>query len=218
MSNLGNRSFAGRPKNIALQERALAEAQKKLDRIEKMRAEMAKQVELEIQRLNDMLEVQEDFVSSPETTPSLGQSTGAAFQSQYDKFREVDSDTRLKSTNDSGEVARAIEAAGTLLTQATDTPMYRTSDRDQHWDTLTTDPGTAVYVSGYYYSSGAHTKHYEYQLGSTQLPLSVGDMVSAPVHYQGHGDGKFLAGHDRRFIVTDIYTNNKFTEYHDIIW
>jgi|GEM_PF-4723122 len=218
MSNLGNRSFAGRPKNVALQERALAEAQKKLERVEKMRAEMAKQVELEIQRLNEMREAQEDFTSSSETTPNLGQSTGATFQSQYDQFRDVDSNTRLKSTADSGTVARTIEAAGTLLTQETDTPMYRTSDRDQHWETLTTDPGRAVFVSGYYYSSGAHTKHYEYQLGSTQLPISVGDMVSAPVHHKGHGDGKFLAGHDRRFIVTDIYSENKFDEYHDIIW
>ena len=215
---MSNRTFAGRPKNVALQERRLAELQKQLDRIEKMRADMAKQVELEMQRLNEMREIPDNFTNNTETLPSLNQSSGAGIRPQYDQFRDMDSNARLKPIEDGGAVAKAIETAGTLLKQETDTPVYRTSDRDMHWDEVTTDPGVPLFVSGYYYSSGEDTKRYEYMIGSTMLPLKVGDMVSAPVHSKGHGDGAFLKGHDRRFIVTDIYTQQKFHEYHDVIW
>ncbi len=213
---MDNKSFYGRPKNVALQERALAEAQRKLDRAEKIRAEMIKQVELEMQRLNEMKEVQEDFTQSGGTEPSLTNVSPSTFQSQFEQFNTTRSNERLKLPgNDS---ASPMDYIGKLLTPKDDEPSYSTSDRDEHWQHLTEDPGKKVYVSGYYYSSGANTKRYEYELGSTQLPISVGDMVSAPVHNHGHNDGKFLRGHDRRFVVTDIYTKEKFHPYHDTIW
>ena len=205
-----------RPKNIALQERALAEAQKKLARIEKMHEEMIKQVELEMQRLNDMREHQEELTQGMQagTTPSLSSATPMSFQSQFDKFNETKSNERLKPIgNDS-----TIDFTGKLPLPQNDQPFYRTSDRDEHWQTLNENPGKTVYVSGFYFSSGSSSKRYEYLLGSTQLPISVGDMVQAPVHSSGHNKGEFLQGHDRRFIITDIYTKEKFHPYHDVIW
>jgi len=219
-----DRSFAGRPRNITLQERALSEAQKKLDRIDRMRDEMAKQVELEQKRLEEMRQVAEDFTTGtqPVTNPSLSSATPASFQSQYDQHSSTLSNERLKTGADGeGIVSAVIDKAQESLgvkPPTSNQSFYRTSDRDEHWIALATDPGKAVFVSGYYYSSGETTKRYEYILGSTQLPISVGDMVQAPVHSSGHGDGRFLRGHDRRFIVTDIYSKNKFQPYHDVIW
>lgn len=202
-----------RPKNIALQEQVLAEAQKKLERIDKMRAEMAKQVELEMKRLNEMREIQEDFTQNAGTTPSLSGAAPATFESQFDKFKTTKSNERLTTIGNEG-----IDFTGKLRTPKEDTPFYRTSDRDEHWQRLDSNPGKTVYISGYYYSSGQNTKQYEYILGSSQLPISVGDMIRVPVHNAGHNDGKFLSGHDRRFIVTDIYSKEKFKPYHDVAW
>ncbi len=208
-------SYSGRPRNVSLQEQRLAQAQKQLERIEKMRQQMEKQVELEMQRLQEMKDVPKDFTQSSTTEPQLSNSSPTSFQSMFYQFDQTKSNERLikaSSTN------KGIDFTGKLEPPKDDESYYRTSDRDQHWDRLTTNPGTQVYVEGYYYSSGAGTKKYEYVLGSTQLPIAVGDMVQAPVHSSGHGDGQFLQGHDRRFIVTDIYTKEKFHPYHDVIW
>lgn len=222
---MDNRSFAGRPKNIALQERVLAEAQRKLERIEKMRAEMAKHVELEQKRLEEMRQAAADFTASqnkaPLTEPNLSQSAPAGFDSQFDQFKTTKSNERLQPIGNEGIGSQTIENFTGKLDVPSPTAnesFYRTSDRDEHWQQLSTDPGKTVFVSGYYYSSGSGSGKYEYILGSTQLPIRVGDMVQAPVHSSGHGDGKFLKGHDRRFIVTDIYSKEKFRPYHDVIW
>lgn len=205
-----------RPKNVTLQEQVVAEAQKKLARIEKMHEEMKKQVEIEMQRLNEMREQQEQLAQNMNagTIPSLGNASPMSFQSQFDQFSETKSNERLKPIGNNS----VIDFTGKIPMPENDQPFYRTSDRDEHWSTLNTNPGKTVYVSGYYYSSGPSTKRYEYILGSTQLPISVGDMVQAPVHSSGHGKGEFLQGHDRRFIVTDIYTKEKFHPYHDVVW
>lgn len=205
-----------RPKNITLQERVVAESQKKLARIAKMHEEMKRQVEVEMQRLNEMREQQEQLADNMNSgaMPSLGNAAPMSFQSQFDQFSKTKSNERLKPIGNDG----AIDFTGKLTAPQNDQPFHRTSDRDEHWSTLATNPGKTVYVSGYYYSSGATTKRYEYILGSTQLPISVGDMVQAPVHSSGHGRGEFLQGHDRRFIVTDIYTKEKFHPYHDVVW
>lgn len=222
-------SFQGRPRNIALQERAVKEAQEKLNRIERMREQMAQQVALEQKRLDEMRRQATDFTRSKAdelAQPSASASIPEGFQSQFDRFNTTPSNKRLETIGNEGIDIKIPEspsnpeptklAGGAQPTQ--NQTFYRTSDQDQHWLKLNTDPGTAVYVSGYYYSSGEMSKRYEYQLGSTQLPIAVGDMVMAPVHSQGHGDGKFLAGHDRRFIITDIYSKEKFRPYHDVLW
>jgi hypothetical protein len=209
------RTYTGRAKNVSLQEQALANAQRKLDRIEKMRAEMIKQVELEMERLAEMEAAPADFASSgPTTEPPLTQSAPTNFQSQFDKFNTTPNAERLRGTNEKGT---PLNFPGILTKPPDDKPSFSFASGDEHWSTLREDPGKKVYVSGYYYSSGSHTKRYEYELDSPALPISVGDMVSAPVHYQGHLDGKMLKGHDRRFIVTDIYSKNRFTPYHDVI-
>lgn len=199
--------------NIALQEKALAEAQRQLERIEKMRETMAKQVELEMQRLNEMRERPQDFTQSPGTTPSLSTAMPGQFASQFDKFRTTASNERLEPVGPT-----EIDFTGKLAPPQNDMPVFRTSDKDEHYTSLTTDPGKMIYISGYYYSSGSDTKRYEYILGSARLPIAVGDMIEVPVHGSGHGDGRFLKGHDRRFVVTDIYTKPKFTHYHDVAW
>ena len=235
-----NQSSYGRPRNIALQEKAVEDAQRKLNRIERMREEMAKQVQLEMKRLEDMRQQANDLTKANEdalTQPNLSKSTQESFESQFEQFNTTPSIDKLKQGGTGIDIRLPILPTGKAADnrnagigngennplEADGKPLdnvsfYRTSDQDQHFTTLTADPGTAVYVSGYYYSSGQDSKRYEYQLGSTQLPLSVGDMVQAPVHSQGHLDGKFMKGHDRRFIVTDIYTKEKFKPYHDILW
>lgn len=229
-----NYSYQGRPRNIALQERAVADAQKKLERIDRMRAEMAKQVELEQKRLEEMRRQADDFTMGvSETLPSLGASNPEGFQSQYDKFTTSPANSRLTQIGNEGitinppplptGAQRQRSDAGTSdntekLQRPGNNDYWSYFDRDQHFTELTEDPNKPVYVSGYYFSDGAGTKEYEYMIGSTQLPLRVGDMIHAPVHSSGHNDGKFLTGHDRRFIVTDIYTEPKFKSYHDVIW
>lgn len=220
---MDNRSFSGRPKNITLQERALAEAQRKLERIDKMRAEMAKQVELEQNRLEDMRQIAEDFTSGipASTEPNLTQAAPSGFESQFDRFKTTNANERLKTIGNEGIGTQTFDVTADKLKTTAPTAnesFYRTNDRDEHWQSLTTDPGKTIYVSGYYFSSGVGSGEYEYILGSTQLPIRVGDMIRAPVHNKGHGDGKFLSGHDRRFIVTDIYSKEKFTPYHDVVW
>lgn len=235
-------SFQGRPRNIALQEKAVEEAQRKLNRIEKMREEMAKQVQLEMQRLEEMRQQASDFTRANAdslTTPSLSSSAPSTFQSQFDQFHTTPTQ-KLESmdkrgvdiemiNSPTGQQANNLKAGNKTgidlgpLETVNENPLqnqsfYRNSDRDLHFLSLATDPGTAIFVSGYYYSSGQGSKRYEYQLGSSQLPINVGDMVKAPVHSSGHNDGKFLKGHDRRFIITDIYTKEKFEPYHDVIW
>ncbi len=235
-------SFQGRPRNIALQEKAVEEAQRKLNRIEKMRDEMARQVQLEMKRLEEMRQHASDFTRANAdslTNPSLSSSAPNTFQSQFDQFRtttvsklepmdKLGVDIEI-ANSPTGQQANNLNAGNKTgidpgpLETVNGNPLqnqsfYRNSDRDEHFLSLATDPGTAIFVSGYYYSSGQDSKRYEYQLGSTQLPISVGDMVKAPVHSSGHNDGKFLKGHDRRFIITDIYTKEKFEPYHDVIW
>lgn len=231
-----NYSYQGRIRNIALQERTVAEAEKKLARIERMREEMARQVELEQKRLEEMRRMADDFTAANAAAlpqPPLGDSQPESFQSQYDKFTNSSTNTRLTQIGNEGLVINPpklatgsqaeAEAAGTsgkneALKQQGNADYFSYFDRDQHFTELTQDPNQPVYVSGYYYSSGQDSGEYEYEIGSTQLPLRVGDMVQAPVHSSGHNDGRFLVGHDRRFIVTDIYTQPKFKPYHDVIW
>lgn len=225
-----NYSFEGRPRNVALQEQKLKEAQANLARVEKMREQMAKQVAVEQKRLDEMRQRATDFTKSRTDElprPSMSASKPEGFESQFDRFNMTPSNARLESIGREGidirmpwvdqldPPAPILGGGGKPLENVTS---FRTSDRDQHFTELNSDPGMAVYVSGYYETSGVGSKRYEYQLGSTQLPIRVGDMVLAPVHSQGHGDGKFLVGHDKRFIVTDMYTEMKFKPYHDVIW
>lgn len=202
-----------RPKNESLQERRLEQAQRMLDRIRKQEEKARQLVELELKRLEAMRSGQEDQLSSAVgVQPEITSASPTAFQSQYDQFDSTLSNRRL--TQDSGDVL----SADMLKSPDDNVPSFSYADNDQHWETLRRDPGVKVYISGYYYSSGAQTKQYEYELGSTNIPISRGDMIEVPVHRQGHNDGKFLSGHDRRFVVTDIYTNEKFKPYHDVAW
>ena len=78
-----------RPKNITLQERVVAESQKKLARIAKMHEEMKRQVELEMQRLNEMREQQEQLVENMNSgpVPSLGPSASqSVFSCSFPSF------------------------------------------------------------------------------------------------------------------------------------
>lgn len=225
---MDSKSFSGRPKNIALQERALAEAQRKLERIERMRAEMAKQVELEQKRLEEMRQIADDFTTGnkPIAEPNLSQSAPSSFESQFDKFKTTKSNDRLKSIGNEGIGSQAIDTFADKLATRSPTAnesFYRTSDRDEHWTELNSYPGKSVYVSGYYYSSGKGTKEYEYKLEPSAYPIKIGDMVQADVHPVGyhtiayHAKGGRDTGHSRRFIITDIYSKKKFYPYHDDI-
>lgn len=213
------------PRNISRQEQILVEAQRKLDRIEKMREEMARQVELEMQRLEEMREVQEDFTQSPGTQPSLSNAAPSSFQSQFDQFSSTKSNERLKTANENrgGLLKYITTAPEKLRPPGNDESFYQTNDRDEHWQSLTENPGKPVYVSGRYISSehGNNTidsmKEYEYELSVRAIPVSVGDVLRASVHPTGHGDGKaYTTGH-LQFQVTDIYSSPKFHKYHDRI-
>ena len=236
-------SFQGRARNIALQERAVEEAQRKLNRIEKMREEMARQVQLEMKRLEEMRKQASDFTRANAdslTTPSLSASAPESFQSQFDKFNTTPA-AKLEQpgkngvaidipSSPTGQQADNLKAGNKTgidlgpLETANGEPLqnqsfYRNSDRDQHWNEINTDPGVPVYVSGYYESSGPASKRYEYRVSSGLVPLKVGDRVDAVVHPGGHNRG-FISNkpHDRRFIITDIYTTQKYSGDHDIIW
>lgn len=207
------------PRAVTRQEQILAEAQKRLDRIEKMREQMLQQVELEMQRLDEMRTVQEDFTQGSGTEPPLSDASPATFQSQFDQFSTTKSNERLKPVGNEG----VIDFTGKLDPPKDDTPFYSTGDRDQHWTHLVENPGKPVYVSGRYVSSehGTHaitaSKEYEYELSVRALPVSVGDTLRVPVHPTGHSDGRaFSTGH-LKLQVTDIYTKAKFHPYHDRI-
>lgn len=228
-------------RQVARQEQVLAEAQKKLERIEKMRQQMIAQVEKEMQHLEKLREVQEDFTRSPEIEPRLGASSPTPFQSQFDQFNTTKSNDRLSTIGNEGvglgvgqtehvqpaskqgSMRTNIDFTGKLQTPAKDTPYYRNGDRDQHWTSLMDNPGQPVYVSGRYVSS-EHGNHaisaqgeYEYELSSRALPVSVGDILRAPVHPTGHGDGRAFTTSYLQYMVTDIYSTPKFNRYHDRI-
>ncbi len=207
--------MAANPKNISLQERALARAQKELERAERIREQMAKQVELEMKRLEQLREGTADFTRPAGTHPSLTSAAPAQFQSQYDQYNDVLSKDRLYPL--SNGMRDAFDFADKLKVPDTTGQTYHQADRDMHWTTLETDPGTNVYASVYYLSAKGERKEYEYEVEATALPLKVGDLVQAPVHHQGHPGQRpgILAGHDMRAVVTDIYSKEKFHPYHD---
>lgn len=93
-------SYGGKPRNIALQEKAVEDAQRKLNRIEKMREEMARQVQLEMKRLEEMRQQASDFTRANADSlpqPSLNASVPEPFESQFDKFNTQPSTGTLES-------------------------------------------------------------------------------------------------------------------------
>lgn len=207
------------PRAISRQEQILAEAQKRLERVEKMHEQMIKQVEVEAQRLEELREVPEDFTQSAGTEPSLSTAAPAGFQSQFDQFSTTKTNERLKPVGNEG----VIDFTGKLEPPKDDAPFYSTGDRDQHWTSIVENPGKPVFVSGRYVSSG-HGNHainspkeYEYELSVNAFPVSVGDTLRVPVHPTGHNDGKAFSTSHLQYRVTDIYTKAKFTSYHDRI-
>lgn len=97
-------------------------------------------------------------------------------------------------------------------------PTYRAQDNDNHFTEVTNIPGI-MYVSGRYMTDkGMSGKTYEYIPWPTAAPLKVGDIVKAPVHARGYHQGRHTKpGHDLDFVITDIYTAEKFKPYHDHI-
>ena len=206
-------------RKVSIQEQILLEAQKKLERIEKMREQMARQVELEVQRLNELRDAHEEFIQSGGEKPSLSQAAPSSFQSQFDQFKTTDSNKRLTPIGSKG----AVDLSGILQPIKNDEPYYRASDRDEHWASLSEDPGKPVFVSGRYVSTehGSYTissmKEYEYELSTRALPVSVGDTMRVPVHPTGHGDGRAYSTGHLQIMITDIYSKEKFQPYHDRI-
>lgn len=242
--------YTGTPgqRDIAAQERAVRAAQEKLNRIERMRDAMARQVAEEQKRLDEMRRQATNFTYS--RADELPRPNGGApddFNSQYDQYGDTPSNQRLgqsggaspgadpninvperlRPIGDNGaetdirlpqlpEDARPLPLGTPSPTQNDSFPSN--ADRSKHWDTMNVDPGGPIYVSGYYYSSGAGSKEYEYRVGLSLMPFKVGDMVDAVVHPGGHSGSYFNPGWDRRFIITDIYNAPKYGGDHDVIW
>lgn len=207
-------------KQITRQERALADAQRQLERIERQYEQMKKAVEREMQALNELKEVSTDFTRDNVMMPSINASSPETFRSQFDKYAQTLSSQRLTSNLEKANksVDNLFQQSGTIPMQKTEEPVYIPSDRAEHYEEVVTPPVEPLYVSGYYYSSGEETKRYEYLAWPGLYPLKVGDMVQAPVHVVGYHQGKTRTpGHDRRFIVTDIYSKERFLPYHDVI-
>ena len=206
-------------RNVARQEQILAEAQKKLGRIDKMREDMAKMVELEMKKLEELRDVHNEFESTPEMKPSLNNDLHASFQSQFDQFSATKSNERLTTIGNEG----VFDFPEKLEAPKDNKPVYKMSDRQEHWTSLTENPGKPVYVSGRYIASGhgTHkidsTKEYEYELSVRAIPVSVGDVLRAPVHPTGHGDGKAFTTTHLQYQITGIYSNPRFHAYHDRI-
>ncbi len=216
MADLSNFPRSNRPRNVSLQQQRLAQLQRQFDQAEKVAERLRKQIEIEQANLAKMAETSQELansLSTPSVTPGQGMSSGANFQAQYDQFSATPSNKRLTT-----DISQPIQALGKIEPTKTDEPQYSQTTRAQHWDELKSPPPEPVYVSGYYYSSGEDTKRYEYLLWPGAYPVKVGEMVSAPVHPVGYHQGKQTApGHDRRFIITDIYSQERFVPYHDII-
>lgn len=209
-------------KQIARQEIILAEAQKRLERIEKMREQMIAQVEKEMEFLEKLRETPEDFTKSVDVTPNTGASTPESFQSQYDQFGGTRSNERLSTIGNEGidiaGIAKKLTGLG-----GNNSGQYNHSAKAKYWTELIEDPGVPIYASGVYVSSehGNHSinsiQEYEYKVSTRALPLSVGDVVRVPVHPTGHGDGKaFSTGH-LQYMVTALYDTPRFHQYHDLI-
>ena len=249
-------SFEGRPhvvRDIAAQERAVKNAQEKLNRIERMRDAMARQVAEEQKRLDQMRQQATDFTYSRADELPRPSGSGAApngFESQFDRFGDTPSNRRLQVSGGEGPGSTALQAPERLHGTGEDSPgtgihtsqgpaqaapplegqdkplqnqsFFRNADRDRHWTELDTDPGTSLYVSGYYLSSGEDSKQYEYQIGYDMLPVKVGETVRAIIHlggHQAHFSNTTGKKHDwyRRFVITDIYSTPKYGGSHDTI-
>jgi hypothetical protein len=196
------------------QQRRLEQAERMLKRIQDQEEKARKLVELERQRLDAFIAAQDAALQGPaDVIPGLSSASPAGFNSQYDQFGNTLSSKRLSA-----------EPADILRSDLLQTPRpmankesYSFGDQDTHFETLGSYPGVPVYASGYYFSSG-DVKRYEYKVEPSAYPISIGDQVMAPVHLKGyHQSGNPRHTHDRRFIVTDIYTRERFLPYHDDI-
>lgn len=248
---------------VTRQERALQKTANQLAQMEKAHERMVAQYEAalaELERLRQ--QVAQDVsgqMANMEIQPPLGTAMPQGINSQYDKFINKTSNSRLRSTTQgnirpgepfglqAGENAihTGTSSASTLrghiptgdtplgsppggvdatyaqklpTEDTTDVPMYRSADMDNHYDAVRNSNGEPLYVSGYYSKSGSTSKTYEYLLWPTAIPISVGQTVRAPVHPVGYHQGRRTGpGHDLDFVVTDIYTKEKFRPYHDMI-
>jgi hypothetical protein len=201
---------------ITLQERRVEAAQKQLDRLQKMQDDAIREMQRELARLEQLRRNDEQYTDEGpvETIPNLSSSTLDTFRPQYEQYNTVTSNKRLVPTNHG-----IIPSEGKIEPEIKTEPFIG-GDGRTHWDEIDKPPygGEPVYVSGYYYSSGPSTKRYEYLVWPGAYPIKVGDMVQAPVHPVGYHQGKPTApGHDRRYIIEDIYSNEQFKPYHDII-
>lgn len=206
------------PHQISRQERMLANAQRQLERIERVREQMLAEIEKQMRELERLQGKSEDFTNSSNTLPHTGLASPASFQSQFDQFDSTLSNKRLTYGN-----APQIPDTGTgLIPRPTnETAVYRPGDYAEHYSTVMENPGKPLYASGRYIMSEhgsfaiTEPKQYEYEVSTRALPLSVGDVVIAPVHPTGHNDGKAFTTNYLQMQITDLYTTPQFTPYHD---
>lgn len=202
------------PNQITRQERILADAQRHLDRIEKMHEAMKKQVEAEMRKLEELQGVSSGYVNMGEIVPPQSLSSPADFKSQFDQFGSTLSNQRLTT-----ELQKPISTQA-LPTASNANPWYNSGNHGQSWQELNQDPGKPVHVSIEYTNSKSGTpinaKHtYEYQLSPSALPLKVGDRMEVPVHHNYHpwnkrmGSGKMWEG-ELIGVVTSIHENPNF--------
>lgn len=198
--------------------KSYARLQAQIEYLERKKNEIQKQIEDYEKQLGQQRKLAEQFSKgdSVDIEPGLSAKAPESFRSQMEQFSDTVANKRLRPIGgDSEPYTTGGEAERPA--PRTNEPFFFTSDNDTHYESLYEDPGTTIYVSGYYYSSGMNSGEYEYVLSSSMLPIKIGDLIKAPIHIQGHLDGKMLKGWDRRFIITDIYTREKFTPYHDEI-
>jgi len=217
---MGNPMLNKRLALITRQEQILAEAQKKLERAERLREEMVKQVEAEMKRLEEMRDIAENASNFTQggTWPNLSTASPASFESQYDQFSTTGSNSRLTSGNTQ---TKPLDI-DILQTPQNDGPTYSHSERGNKWTHLNEyPPEETVYISGRYISTTRSrtpidsSKQYEYKLSTHAVPLAVGDQMIVPVHKSLHRNGR----PDERMLilkVEEIYSNQRFNEYHDI--
>lgn len=199
----------------------LADAQKQLERIEKIRAQMIAQIEKDMEFLEKLRETPEDFTRSPELTPNIGASTPESFQSQYDQFGGTRSNERLSTIGNEGidiaGIAKKLTGLG-----SNNSGQYNHSAKAKYWTELIESPGVPVYASGVYVST-VHgnpvnsIQEYEYSVSASVLPLSVGDIVRVPVHPSGHEGFKTFSTGYLNYMITALYDTPRFHQYHDVI-
>lgn len=226
------------PQELARAQRLLADRQRQLEQLDKVRAQMVAAIEKEANQLAQLQKqaegVAESFLTG--TTPHLSTRAEAQFQDQYQQF-DTTAPVKLGRAIPTPSTVREQKPpvpnpSGTFSTQGREAVpqsydqsgrWFNQADDRVNWQTLTGRSPEKTYVSGTYVrtingnpikNSG---KEYEYELTAGALPLSVGEEIVAPVHSGGHYHGMLGKKINLIYRVNSIYEGRKYFGEHDRI-